>query len=152
MEAPVADKAFKFALTQVNLDKTRYFSGAMSGNFFATTDKLSKAVDVYAEAVEGGYKLYFLEGETKKYLDIYEYQTGKGGVRIADAATATAVYTWNADLKIFVANVAGNDYYLGTYKTYNTISASKTTFITGDNVADLCVSQFVAQLVSFTIG
>ena len=152
MEAPVADKAFKFALTQVNLDKTLYFSGAMSGNFFATTDKTAKAVDVYAEAVEGGYKLYFLEGETKKYLDIYEYQTGKVGVRIADAATATAVYTWNADLKIFVANVAGNDYYLGTYKTYNTISASKTTFITGDNAANVGVSQFVAQLVSFTIG
>ena len=150
MDTPVADKAFKLALTQVNLGKTLYFSGEMNNNYFATTDKLSKAVDVYAEVVEGGYKLYFLDGETKKYIDIYEYQEGKVSVRIADAATASAVYTWNTDLKIFIATVAGADYYLGTYNTYNTISASKTSYITGDKAQNVGVSQFIAQLVSFT--
>ena len=151
-DAPVADKSFKLALYQATLGKTLYFSGAMNGNFFATTDKLSKAVDVYTEAVEGGYRLYFLEGETKKYIDIHEYQAGKVGVRIADAATASAVYTWNADLKIFVASVAGNDYYLGTYNNFNTISASKTSYITGDKAGNIGVSQFVAQLFSVSLG
>ncbi len=138
------DTAFKFGLVQGNLEKTLFFTGAMSGNYLATTESLSKAVDVYAEAVEGGYRLYFFAGEAKTYIDIYEYNTGKAGIRLT--AEPTAVYTWNADLHIFIANVAGEDRYLGTYNTYNTISASATSYITGDNVAKIGVSQFPAYL------
>ena len=138
------DTAFKFGLVQGNLEKTLFFTGAMSGNYLATTESLSKAVDVYAEAVEGGYRLYFFAGETKTYIDIYEYNTGKAGIRLT--TEPTAVYTWNADLHIFIANVAGEDRYLGTYNTYNTISASATSYITGDNAAKIGVSQFPAYL------
>ena len=144
VEAPAVDTAYKFAFEQANLGKTLYFAGAMSGNYFATTDKPAKAADVYVEAVDGGFRIYFLDGETKTYLDIYEYTEGKVGVRLT--AEPTAVYTFNADIGIYIANVAGNDYYLGTYKTYDTISASKTDYITGDNAANVGVSQFVAQM------
>ena len=140
----VTDKAFKFALYQANLGKTLYFTGEMSGNFFATSDKAAKAADVFAEAVEGGYRLYFKDGETKKYIDIYEYTAGKAGIQLTDKPNA--VYTWNAELKIFVTTCAGAEYYLGTYNTFNTISASKTSYITGDNASKVGVSQFVAQL------
>ena len=44
------------------------------------------------------------------------------------------------------------DYYLGTYKTFETISASKTTYITGDNAANVGVSQFVARLVTLELS
>ena len=40
--------------------------------------------------------------------------------------------------------VDGKDYYLGTYNTFNTISASEVSFITGDNLGKIGVSQFVA--------
>ncbi|MDY5940093.1 MAG: immunoglobulin-like domain-containing protein [Eubacteriales bacterium] len=141
---PVKDTAYKFALEQVSLGKTLYFSGAMDGKYFATTDKAAKATDVYLEEVEGGYRLYFKDGDKKSYLDIYEYSEGKVGVQLTEAPTA--VYTWNAEIGILTAKAAGDDYYLGTYKTYNTISASKTSYITGDNAEKVGVSQFVAKL------
>lgn len=149
VDKPVAAIAYKFALEQVSLTKTLYFAGAMSGNYFATTDKADKATDVYIEDVTGGFRLYFLDGTTKTYLDIYEYTAGKVGVQLT--TTPVAVYTWDATLNILVANVIGADYYLGTYKTYDTISASKTTYITGENAANVGVSQFVAQLVTLDV-
>ena len=138
------DTAFKFGLVQGSLEKTLYFTGAMSGTYLATTESISKAVDVYAEAVEGGYRLYFMAGDAKTYIDVYEYKEGKAGVRLTTEPTAT--FVWNEELHIFTANVAGADRYLGTYNTFNTISASATSYITGDNAAKIGVSQFPAYL------
>ena len=141
VEEPAADTAYKFSVAQNNVGKTIYFTGEMNGNYLATSDKADKAVDVFAEAVEGGYRLYFTKDGVKTYIDIYEYAAGKVGVQLTEAPTA--VYTWNADFKTFVANVAGTDYYLGCYKTFETISASKTSYINADNVD---VSQFPARI------
>ena len=138
------DTAFKFGLVQSNLEKTLYFTGAMSGTYLATTESISKAVDVYAEAVEGGYRLYFMAGDAKTYIDVYEYKEGKAGIRLTTEPTAT--FVWNEELHLFTTNVAGADRYLGTYGTYNTISASATSYITGDNAAKIGVSQFPAYL------
>lgn len=105
----------------------------------------------YVEAAEGGYRFYIMAGEAKTYIDIYEYNTGKAGIRLT--TEPTAVYTWNEELHILVAvNVAGEDRYLGTYNTYNTISASSTSYITGDNASKIGVSQFPAYLVTIGIG
>ena len=143
VEEPAVDTAYKYALYQTELGKDLYFAGYMSGNYLATTDKADKATDVYLEAVEGGFRMYFKGGETKMYIDIYEYSAGKVGVTITDKPTC--VFTRNADLGIWVANVAGADYYLGTYKTYNTISASKTSYINAENKG---VSQFPCDMVT----
>ena len=143
------DTAFKFGLVQGSLEKTLYFTGAMSGTYLATTESISKAVDVYAEAVEGGYRLYFMAGDAKTYIDVYEYKEGKAGVRLTTEPTAT--FVWNEELHIFTTNVAGADRYLGTYNTFNTISASATSYITGDNAAKIGVSQFPAQLVTLSV-
>ena len=143
VEEPAVDTAYKYALYQTELGKDLYFAGYMSGNYLATTDKADKATDVYLEAVEGGFRMYFKDGETKMYIDIYEYSAGKVGVTITDKPTC--VFTRNAELGIWVANVAGADYYLGTYKTYNTISASKTSYITAENKG---VSQFPCDVVT----
>ena len=143
VEEPAVDTAYKYALYQTELGKDLYFAGYMSGNYLATTDKADKATDVYLEAVEGGFRMYFKDGETKMYIDIYEYSAGKVGVTITDKPTC--VFTRNAELGIWVANVAGADYYLGTYKTYNTISASKTSYINAENKG---VSQFPCDMVT----
>ncbi len=144
--APVKDTAYKFFLQQVNLGKTLYFTGEKDGNYLATSDKADKAADVFLEAVDGGFRLYCKNGDAKNYIDIYEYQAGKVGVQLTDKPTA--VYKFDETMGILVANVAGADYYLGTYKEFNTISASKTTYITGDNAANVGKSQFVAKLVT----
>ena len=138
-------KAYKFGLTQVNLGKELYFAGTMSGNYFATTEDATAAPDVFIEEAEGGYRFYFMDGEVKTYIDIQEYQAGKSGVRLT--AEPSATFVWNAELGVFTAYVAGADRYLGTYSTYNTISNSDIKYISGNNAANIGVTQFVAKFL-----
>lgn len=137
-------KAYFFALAQANIGKNLYFTGEMDGNFFATSEKAKDAVKVYIEDVEGGVRFYFMKDGERTYLDIQEYTAGKAGVRLT--TEPTCVFVKNDSIGTYVANVAGADYYLGTYSTYTTISASKTSYITGDNAANVGVSQFLAKL------
>ena len=142
VEAPAVGGSYKFALTQAELGKVLYFSGAMSGKYLATSEDPTKAVDVTIEEAEGGVRLFFMDGETKTYIDINEYAEGKAGVRLT--AEPSAVFVWNEECKVYTANVAGADRYLGTYNTYNTISASEIKYISGDNAAKVGISQFPA--------
>ena len=142
VEAPEVGGTYKYALVQANLGKTLYFTGAMNGNYLATSEDPTKAVDVTIEEVEGGVRLFFMDGETKTYIDIHEYTEGKAGVRLTDDPTAT--FVWNEECKVYTAEVAGAPRYLGTYNTYNTISASDIKYISGDKLGDIGVSQFPA--------
>lgn len=138
VETPVAGTAYKLYLTQAKLEKTLYFTGEMSGYYFAVSEDAAEAVDVYLEAVEGGYQLSFTKDEVKQYVDIYVYNdAGAVGVRIT--AEPTAVYTYDTEIGSLVANIAGTDYYLGTYASNARIGASKTSYITETNLG---VEQF----------
>ena len=139
---PAAGSTYKYALVQAELGKTLYFTGKMAGNYLAASEDASKAVDVTIEEVDGGFRFFFMDGEVKTYIDINEYAAGKAGVRLT--AEPTAVFTWNEECKVFVANVAGADRYLGTYSTYSTFSASDIKYIAGENVSKIGVSQFPA--------
>ena len=142
VEVPEVGKTYKYALVQAEIGKTLYFTGAMNGNYLATSEDPTKAVDVTIEEVEGGVRFFFMDGETKQYIDINEYAEGKAGVRIT--AEPTATFVWNEECKVYAAEVAGAPRYLGTYSTYNTISASDIKYIAGENVAKIGVSQFPA--------
>ena len=142
VEAPEAGNTYKYALVQAELGKTLYFTGAMNGSYLATSEDPTKAVDVTIEAVDGGVRLFFMDGEDKMYIDIHEYQEGKAGVRLTKEPTAT--FVWNEECKVYTAEVAGAARYLGTYKTYNTISASDIKYIAGENVSKIGISQFPA--------
>ena len=142
VETPVAGSTYKFALVQAELGQTLYFTGAMNGNYLATSVDPTQAVDVTIEEVEGGVRFFFMDGETKTYIDIHEYAEGKAGVRLT--AEPTATFVWNEECKVFTAEVAGVPRYLGTYSTYNTISASDIKYIAGENAAKIGVSQFPA--------
>ena len=139
---PAAGTSAKFFLTQAELGKNLYFAGAMSGNYLATTEDPTKAPDVTVEEVEGGFRLFFMDGETKTYIDIHEYTEGKAGVRLT--AEPSATFVWNEECGVFTAEVAGAHRYLGTYNTYNTMSASEIKYIAGENLAKIGVSQFPA--------
>ena len=142
VEAPEIGKTYKYALVQAEIGKTLYFVGSMNGNYLATSEDPTKAVDVTIEEVEGGVRFFFMDGENKLYIDINEYAEGKAGVRIT--AEPTATFVWNEECKVYAAEVAGAPRYLGTYSTYNTISASDIKYIAGENVAKIGVSQFPA--------
>ena len=142
VEAPEVGKTYKYALVQAEIGKTLYFVGSMNGNYLATSEDPTKAVDVTIEEVEGGVRFFFMDGENKLYIDINEYAEGKAGVRIT--AEPTATFVWNEECKVYAAEVAGAPRYLGTYGTYNTISASDIKYIAGENVAKIGISQFPA--------
>lgn len=148
-EVPALNTPFVMALDQNKLGKTLYFAGKMSGNFYATTESIVEATEVMIEAVEGGYRIYFMDGETKTYLDIIPNGTTK--VNVVLTAEPQATYVFDTTLGVFTANVVDNDWYLGTFNTYNTISASKTSYISGDNAANVGVSQFVCYFTTRVI-
>ncbi|MBP3571576.1 MAG: hypothetical protein J6M42_06410 [Clostridia bacterium] len=145
-ETPEMPSEFILSLYQGNTQKTLYFNGQMSGNFLAMSTNIVDAVKMYSEKVEGGYRMYFLVDDAKNYVEIYEYQTGKKGVHITTEPAPT-FYQWSEDANTWITWLEGcNDYaYLGTYNTFETISSSWISFITGDNAANVGVSQFLAQ-------
>ena len=141
-----AEGTFKLALYQAKLGTTLYADGTVNGSeYLATTDKYAKAADVIVAKSGEGYTLKVGD----KFIEIYENTNAK--IRIRLVAESTGVWAWNTDAKVFTWTISGTEkndgeYYLGTYNTYNTLSASKVSYITGDNAANVGVSQFPAQL------
>ncbi len=130
---------YKLAMDQAKLGKLLYFTGEInSSEYLVTSDKLAKAADVTVAAVDGGYTIKVGE----KFVEIYKNTNGKNRPTLVD--TATGAWKWNEEAKLFTFAVDGKDYYLGTFNTYNTISASAVSYITGDNLGKIGVSQFVA--------
>ena len=138
---------YKFGLYQATLGKTLYFAGEInSSEYLTTTEKFSKAADVVVAAVDGGYTLKV----GSKYIEVYKNSSDKYRVTLVDAATGK--WTWNDDAKLFVYNVGGTDYFLGTYNNFNTIGASAVSYITGDKAGNIGKTQFVAVMYNFELA
>ncbi len=147
VENPEAGVPYKFALNQNGLDvpTTLYFTGAMDGNYLATSANPLDAVDVILEETEGGYYITFMEGETKKYVNVTTYTKDDGSLKntqkIEDAPSVP--YTWDAERGTMVADLGElGKYYIGTYNTYKTMSTSNVTYI--EDTSKIGVSQFPA--------
>ncbi|MBQ7828832.1 MAG: hypothetical protein IJ345_01000 [Clostridia bacterium] len=126
------------SLTQVNLEnKVLYLDGGVSGRYLTTTENVANAVAVYAEKVDGGFKFYIIVEDAKQYITVYNNDEGKLSVKY-DAA-GTSVYEYDATVNAWVTVFENAEYYLGTYNTFNTISASKLSYISAENTG---VSQF----------
>ena len=150
VDVPAVDTAYKFALVQNNLGKTLYFTGEMSGYYLAMSESPFDAVDVFVEDVDGGQRIYFMKGEVKTYIDIVPRGADQPGkVNVVLTETPTAVYTWDAERCTYTATVEENTWYLGTYNTYNTISASNVSYI--ENVEVIGDSQFPAGFCTVNI-
>ena len=130
-----------------------YLDGGVSDRYLTTTTDATKAVAVYAEKAEGGYKLYILKDGVKNYITMYVNSNNKDCVNY-DPAGAT-VYAYNPTLNAFVANLNGTDKYLGTYyssssnKVFTTISVSNLSYLTTENYG---VTQFPLELLPVAIG
>jgi len=150
VSAPTAGASYKFFLTQAELDQTLYFTGEMSGYYLAMSTDPMAGVDVTVEEVEGGYQLSFMKAGVKTYIDIVPREDNADKVNVILTETPTAVYTWDAERKTMTAVVGANTWYLGTYNTYNTISASNVSYI--EDVSKIGVSQFPATFatINFT--
>ena len=134
-------------VNQVTAGKQLYLDGGVSGRYLTTTTDASKAVSVYAEKVDGGYKLYILVDGTKQYITIYANSEGKDSVNYD--ANGTTVYAYNPVVNAFTTNFNGKDKYLGTYNSFETISVSNLSYITAENTG---VSQFPLVLAPYVAG
>ena len=119
---PVVGTAYKFGMVQGKLNdgKVYYLKGNMNGYYMDTTTNYADAIDVYIETAEGGYYLYAMISGVKTYINCVVSGTHVNG---AYEATASTVYTYDAESKTLIANVDGTPYWFGTRndKTYTTV-------------------------------
>ncbi len=135
--APVVGKAYKFYLVQGNVsDKVLYLKGGMYNTYyFATTENAEQAIDVFVEKTNSGYYMY--TGGDKQYINVEVSGTHINAVYRDDP---TSVWTFDEELDTMVTTLEGEEYYLGTYNTFTTISPSS---------VDKAATSFVGHLCTF---
>ena len=121
--APEANKVYFLGLKQTALGQVLYANGTIGSNRLNTTVNAYEAATVTAEASEGKYAFKFANG---KYLSL----TSAGKLDFADEAF---YWAYDTELKCWKATAGTTDYFFGTYNSYNTISASVTSYLPGTN-------------------
>lgn len=139
-----ATGTYKLFLQQEKLGKTLYFTGVMNGFYYGTSEDIADAVDVVVAngSASGTYTFAFVDGTgATKYLYIAE---NNGHINVLFGDTPFD-WTWEEERNVLIATVGTEQYYLGTYSTFNTISASKLSYISDESV--IGKTQFVARFV-----
>ena len=126
---PKAGVAYKFGMVQENVDKKAvyYLKGGMSSYYMASSSSSSAAIDVYLEETTGGFYLYAMVNGSKLYINMVVNGTHVNG---AYEATASTVYTYDAEAQTVIAEVDGASYWFGTRndKNYTTVGPCKTEY------------------------
>ena len=115
-------------MTQANCDnKIYYLAGGMNGYYMETTEDKDAALKVYLEETEGGYYFYCYVDGTKTYINMVVSGEHVNG---AYEATASTVYTLDAEKNTLIATVNDAPYWFGTRndKTYTTMGPCKTEY------------------------
>lgn len=126
-----------YVLSVQNANGALYFNGVMgtgnsAGRFMGSTD-IADAVLVYYEKVTtSGYRLYFMDGQTKTYISMEDKAAGGSFGTDADSAT---VFLWNTTLNTFVVADPDNARAFGAQdsSTYANMSAYAISNTTGYN-------------------
>ena len=119
-------KAYKLGIYSTAKSEEYYFTGSMSGYYGATDTDYTKGIDVYAETTTGGYRLYFMNGSQKQYINLVLSGTH---YNFTYSTTATSVYTWDSARHSFYTTVNGEICYIGTYGSYVTMSVLRSSMI-----------------------
>ena len=160
VENPVAGTAYKLGMDKGD-GKVLYFTGNPESESVSyrleTSENVAAAVDVYLEAANGGYRLYFMNGGVKTYIRVFHRVDGdpgygKGSVEFVTSAPSE-VYTYDRTANTLIYDYDGNNaYYMGTYGSYTTVSVSNTSYITGNNAGNVDVSQFPVRFYTVEEG
>ena len=111
---------YKLGFLQESRGAEYYFTGTMSNYYGATSTDFDQGVDVYVEAVSGGYRLYFKDsGEQKQYINLVLSGTH---YNFTYSTSPTSVFTWDQTKHAFYTTVSGEICYMGTYGSYYTVS------------------------------
>ena len=147
VDAPAVGTAYKLVMNQAGLGKHLGVTGTMNGYYWATSESFDEMVDVYLEAVENSYRIYFTVDGVKTYMNIIPRDNDATKTNVVfqtlEANANPTAYILNTEHKfIYATGVTSDDWYLGTYGTNMTVGASKTSYI--DDKSTIGVSQFVA--------
>ncbi len=115
-----------FGLYQGKVDKWLYSTGTIEssdkGNFGATTENYASAATyVIAGNETDGYTIQLKSDNTYFELD--------SDHRICYVAESTATWKWDETYKVFTFTVGDVTYYVGTYNTFETFSASNVSYL-----------------------
>lgn len=138
---PIPGKAYKYFLYQAAKEKTLYFKGSMSGFYFATSENVRDAVDVYVEvpsldAPDNQYYMYFELDGVKQYIGVVRAEGTDGNMHnnIVFSSTEKYVFSYNSTYNVMTTIVkvdgVNTEFYIGTYGDYSTFSASTIDHIT----------------------
>ncbi len=130
---------YKIGVFQGNLKKDLFLTGEMVGNFGATTENYADA----ATFLVGGTKDAYTLKTGDKYLGMT--QSEKDGKTYINVAYLAEEFTWkyNAEHNTFAQTMGGEEYYLGTYKSFDTFSASKLSY---------AATSFVSHLYEYAVS
>ena len=145
VENPAVGTAYKFGYYQNQVEGKPFlaFNGKMAGWYYGTADAIANMVDVYLEEADGGYHIYFMDGNTKTYLDIVPRDNDATKVNVVMQTSGKhTVWSLNLEHKYVYATEVGSEWYLGTFGTNTSISASLTSYISDTSL--IGVSQFCA--------
>ena len=130
-EAPVAGQAYD--LFMVLPSGTVYFNGkldATKGTYLDTTTDAAASVKIYFEVVDGGYHIYFTNGDVKTYINAEAYLKSSGYAGCHFVLGDSPVSVWTYDTTVGTLEVYGeadgksDTFFAGTYGTYSTVSMS----------------------------
>ena len=159
---PVESKAYKLYVYQSTKNADCYFTGNMSGFYYATSEDYAEGVDVKVEYKEGSETEFYLSFESsvdgKQYITIEEGWNSKSShwtfnPKITSEAKTAFVYSEeyktivttifarsDADYKVETAEPSVNTtVYLGNYASNMTFSVSNVSYLgkEGNNVGNL---------------
>ena len=100
----------------------------MSGYYGATITEHADSIDVYLEAVEGGYNLYTMVSGAKKYI-IAEYTGTHKNFKYLDAPNS--VWTYSAEYNTIITVVDGKQVFIGTRQSFDTIGEELLYLVSG---------------------
>ena len=148
VETPVAGTEYKLAMWQNSEGKVYYATGKMSGYYLGATTDVASAAVAKLEATTGG---YFLKLGDKYVKIVGRDSSGNLSTSISLSDEGETVFTIGANHELILTatldSKSGN-FYLGSYGTNKTISASNVSYISDTTKID--DSQYVARLVVAT--
>lgn len=135
-----AEGEYVYGLYQASLNQKLYATDTIkSDRYLATTTEVASASKFTVAKSGEGYTITV----NGKYVEVGNNAAGKASVLLLDAPTG--VWTWNDEAGVMSFEFNSKIWYLGTYGTFNTVSASETWRITGEKAGDLGTSQFVCK-------
>ena len=137
---PEENTAYKLIFNQGKLGEVYYLDGTINGRYLSSTINQSLSSDYFVEKESSGMYIYTYIDDVKVYITLGENEANK--LSLSYTENRTTLWYLDENLHYLYSNYNDEDYFLGTYNSFTTISASRLSYINEENIG---VSQFILQ-------